>query len=70
MVFSNTTFLQQSKKSINFNFKSTITSAETKIPVTQTKLPLKDGALFGSADRDEVDLDSDVNQLASGNLCQ
>ena len=49
-------------------FQSTITSAATKITVTQTELPLKDKEVLGSAYRGEVDLDSDVNHLASGNL--
>ena len=42
--------------------------ARHQIPVIQTKIPLKDGAILGSADRGEVDLDSKINLLASGYL--
>ena len=41
-----------------------------QIPVTQSKLLLKYGALSGSTDHGEEDLESDVNCLASYNLQQ
>ena len=36
--------------------------------VTPTQITLKDGSISGSADCGEVDLDSDINHLASGKL--
>ena len=41
-----------------------------QIPVTPTQKRLKDGAIAVSADSGKVDLDSDVDWLDSGTLCQ
>ena len=41
-----------------------------QIPVTPTQQTLKYGAIAVRADRGDVDLDSDINQLDSGKLRQ
>ena len=70
VVFSNIIVLQQSKKSINFDFWSTTTSADTKLLLTKPSDHWKMEHYWGSDDSGEVDLDSDVNHLASGNFRQ
>ena len=44
------------------------TIQQHSIYITPTRQPLKDGAILGSAERGEVDIDSDVNCTASGNI--
>ena len=59
------------KKEINnFRFLTINNKCRNQMPVTQTNQPLKNGSLLGVADRGEVDLNSEVNLLASGNLWQ
>ena len=63
-------FLRQEKKSININFWSRETSADTQFMVPQHSDNWKTYQHQGSANCCEVDLDSDLNRLASGNLRQ
>ena len=70
MVFSNTNVLQQSKKSIYFNILSTRTSAETKFLFPKPSNHWNMEHHRGSADCGEVDIDSDINHLDSGNVWQ
>ena len=69
VVISSTMFLQQSRKSINLDFDQQ-KKFRYQISITPTHWTLKDRAILGSADSGEVDIDSDVNFLASGNLRQ
>ena len=62
MVFSSTIFLDQSKKSINFDFDQ-----QQKVQTPNSHYPNTAG---GGSDRGEVDIDSDENLLASGKLRQ
>ena len=57
VIFLNTTFSQQSKKSIIW-FPINSKKRRHYIPVTKTKQTLKDGELLGSADGGKLDLDS------------
>ena len=63
-------FSKQSKNSINFNSSVSINNNihRLQIPVTPIYRTLKDGEILGSADCFEIDLNSDVNQPASGKL--
>ena len=53
-----------------FWFRSTTTSADTKFVLPKPSYYWKTDHYWGSADHGEVDLDSDVNRLASGNILQ
>ena len=67
--FSSKNFLHQSKKSINFNL-STRKSADTKLLLPKPRKYWEMEHYWGSAIHVEVDLDSDVNLMSSGNLRQ
>ena len=63
-------FLIQSKKSINFGYDQQHIAQNIKFLLPQHRGHWKTDKYLGSEDFDEVDLDSDVNSLASGNLSQ
>ena len=65
-----TYFFEAVKELHKFRFRSTTTFADTKIPLTQHIEHLNMDKYRGSDNRGEVDLDSDVNSLASGNIRQ
>ena len=60
----------QSKKSTTFDFLSTRISAQTKSLYPKPSDQWKTEHYRGSDDSGEVDIDSDINFLASGNLWQ
>ena len=69
-IFSVTTFSKHSRKSINFDYDQQHNSQNTELLLSQHIYHWKTEQYWGSADRGEVDLDSDVNRPASGNLRQ
>ena len=67
-IYSVTFFLQQSNISINFDSGQQHNSQNTKFMLPRHSNHWNTEKYRGSADRGEVDLESDVNCLASGNI--
>ena len=70
VVFSKTTFLYQTNKSITFYFWLSTKSVETKFLLPKTNCRWKTDHFWGLAGRVKGYLDSYINRLASVNLCQ
>ena len=70
VVFMNTTFSQQWKQSITFNFRSTTTCAEHKFLLPKPSDHWRTEHYQESDNCWEVDLGSDINHLDSGNIWQ
>ena len=70
VVFLDTSFTKNKIKFTTFNFRSSTTSAETKLLLPKPSYHSNTENYQGSAGHGEVDIDSDINCLDSGNLWQ